>query len=79
MLMMVLLSHDGDDVVEAMLAVARCHCRVMLATVLPSHAGDDAARVTWPRPNINAELYWRWCCRVMLATALPWQLCRDAM
>jgi hypothetical protein len=36
------LSHDGDGAVEAMLAMTRCRCRVMLAIVLPSHAGDGA-------------------------------------
>jgi hypothetical protein len=29
------LSHAGDNVTEATLAVARCDCRVMLAMVLP--------------------------------------------
>jgi uncharacterized protein (UPF0548 family) len=34
-----LSSHAGDDVVEATLAMVRCRCRVMLATVLPRHLG----------------------------------------
>jgi hypothetical protein len=28
----------------------------MLATVLPSHAGDDAAEVIWPRRDVVVEL-----------------------
>jgi hypothetical protein len=59
------------------LAVAQCRCRVILATILLSHAGDDAAGVTWPRRNEDAESCWLWsgctapeikalrCCRIM--------------
>jgi hypothetical protein len=57
----------------------------MLATMLPSHADDDAAGVTWLRCNVDDESYWRRHCRgdlaavqcrcqVMLATALPGRL-----
>jgi hypothetical protein len=46
LLAMALSSHIGDDVVEATLVVARCRCRVMLTTMSPSHAGDDAAEMT---------------------------------
>jgi hypothetical protein len=35
--------------------VKRCRCRVRLVTMLPSHAGDDIAGVTWPRCDIDAE------------------------
>jgi hypothetical protein len=63
------------------LAAARCRCRVMLATMLPSHAGDGATEATWPRRDINAESCWlrryrgnlaasRCRGRVMLATML---------
>jgi hypothetical protein len=51
----------------------------MLATVLMSHAGDDAARATWPRHDIDAESYWRWCCRVNLAMVLSGPLGRNVM
>jgi hypothetical protein len=37
------------------LATTRCRCRVMLATMLLSHAHDDAAEVTWPRRDVDAE------------------------
>jgi hypothetical protein len=53
------------------LAVARYRCRVMLAIMLPSHARDGDAEVTWPRHDINVEPYWQQCCRVMLTMALP--------
>jgi hypothetical protein len=47
-------SHDGDDAAESCwrrrcrgdLAVVRYRCRVMLATMLLSHAGDGAVEVT---------------------------------
>jgi hypothetical protein len=32
-----------------------CRCRVMLATMLLIHAGDDAVGVTWPRRDEDAE------------------------
>jgi hypothetical protein len=34
----------------------------MLATVLPSHAGDDITGATWPRRDIDVESCWQWCC-----------------
>jgi hypothetical protein len=40
------------------LAVARCRCRVMLATKLPSHEGNDAVGATWPRRDVDAESCW---------------------
>jgi hypothetical protein len=33
----------------------------MLATMMLSHAGDGAARMTWLRRNLDAESYWRQC------------------
>jgi hypothetical protein len=36
-------------------AMVQCRCQVMLATTLPSHAGDGGAEVTWPRRNLDAE------------------------
>jgi hypothetical protein len=56
---MVLSSSTGDGAAEAMLVMARCRCRVMLAIGLPSHASDGAAEVTWPRHDVGAELWWR--------------------
>jgi hypothetical protein len=41
------------------LAATQCRCRVMLAMVLLSHAGDGAAEVTWPWPDVDAESCWR--------------------
>jgi hypothetical protein len=37
------------------LATATCRCRVMLVTMLSGHAGNDAARATWPRRDVDAE------------------------
>jgi hypothetical protein len=54
---MVLSSSTGDGTAEAMLVMARCRCRVMLA--IGSHASDGAAKVTWPRHDVGAELCWR--------------------
>jgi hypothetical protein len=54
-----LLSPAGDGVAEATLVVTQCRCRVMLAAVLPSHASDGVAKVTWPRRDIDVELCWR--------------------
>jgi hypothetical protein len=42
--------------------MVRYRCRVMLATMLPSHAGDGTTEATWPWCNVDA---------VMLATMLP--------
>jgi hypothetical protein len=47
----------------------------MLVTMLSSHAGDDAAKATWPLRDIEAESCWRgaaesysrWRCRGDLA------------
>jgi hypothetical protein len=38
-------------------------------TMPSSHADDDAAEVTWPRRDVEAESFWKQCCRVCLATA----------
>jgi hypothetical protein len=47
------------------LLMARCRCRVMLATMLPGQLdrgammvpnGDDAVETTWPRRNVAAEV-----------------------
>jgi hypothetical protein len=73
MLAMVLPSHAGNGVAEAMLAmvqcryrdnlvVARCRCRVMLATALSSHVGDCVVEATQPRHDVDAESCWRRCC-----------------
>jgi hypothetical protein len=42
----------------------------MLATMLPSHAGEDAAKVTWLRCEVDAESCWRQCYRVVLVMVL---------
>jgi hypothetical protein len=39
-------------------------------TMLPSHAGDDAAEVAWPWCDVDAESCWQQCYGVMLATTL---------
>jgi hypothetical protein len=36
---------------------------------MSSHAADDAAGVTWPRRNLEAESCWRQRCRGDLAAA----------
>jgi hypothetical protein len=41
----------------------------MLVTMLPSHAGDGTAGVTWLQRDVDVESCWRQCCRVMLAVA----------
>jgi hypothetical protein len=51
----------------------------MLAMVLPGHAGDGAAGVTWLRCDVAAESCWRWCYRVMLAMTLLGQIGHYAM
>jgi hypothetical protein len=51
----------------------------MLATVLPSYAGDDAAGVTWSQRDVEVESCWQRCYRVMLAMTLPGRLGCDAM
>jgi hypothetical protein len=48
-------SHAGDAATESLLSVARYRCRVMLATVLPSHAGDDDAKATWLRCDVDVK------------------------
>jgi hypothetical protein len=52
------------------MVVARCGCRVMLATMLLSHVGDVATGVIWSRCDVDAESCWQQCCRVMLTTVL---------
>jgi hypothetical protein len=42
----------------------------MLATMLSSHAGDEAAEVTWSRRDVDAESCGQQCDQVMLVTAL---------
>jgi hypothetical protein len=37
----------------------------MLAMVLLSHAGDDAAVATWSRRDIDVESCWQWFYRAM--------------
>jgi hypothetical protein len=64
------LSHVGDGAAEAMLAVMRCGCRVMLAKVLLrrlghdamsvlSLAGDSTIEATWSWHDVGAESCWR--------------------
>jgi hypothetical protein len=73
-----MLSHADTNAVESYwrrccrgdLAAMRCRCLLMLATMLLSHAGDDAVDTTWPRHDVDAESCWPQCCRVMLAMAL---------
>jgi hypothetical protein len=56
-------SHVGDGVVESCwrqcyrgdLVVVRGTCQVMLVMVLLSHAGDDAAKATWPERDVDVE------------------------
>jgi hypothetical protein len=36
--------------------MVQCCCRVMLATVMSSHTGISAAKVTWPRRDVDAEV-----------------------
>jgi hypothetical protein len=47
--------------------------------MLPSHAGDGVARVTWLQCDVDAESCWQQCFRVMLAMALLGRLGRGAM
>jgi hypothetical protein len=51
----------------------------MLATVLQSITGDNAAGVTWPRCDVDVESCWRQYCRVMLAMVLLRRLGHGAM
>jgi hypothetical protein len=46
----------------------------MLVTMLPSHAGDNAAEVTGPRHDVDAKSSWRHCCLVMLVMALQFKV-----
>jgi hypothetical protein len=43
-------------------------------TVLPSHAGDDAVKATWPWRDVDVESCWRWCYQVMLAMVLQFKV-----
>jgi hypothetical protein len=70
-------SHVGYNIVEPMLAVAWCHCRVMLVIVLalPSRC--------WSWRDIAVESCWWWRCRddnghgaVEPTLAVAWQHCR---
>jgi uncharacterized protein YpmS len=42
--------------------------------VLLRYAGDDAARATLSRCDVDAKSYWQWCCRVMLVTVLQFKV-----
>jgi hypothetical protein len=42
----------------------------MIATMLLSHSSNDAAEVTWPWRDVDAESCWRQCYRVMLTMVL---------
>jgi hypothetical protein len=48
-------------------------------TVLPNHAGDDVAGVTWPQRDVDAKSCSRQCCRVMLVIALSGRHGRSVM
>jgi hypothetical protein len=55
-------SHAGNSTTEScwrrshgVLATTRCRCRVMLVTVLPSHAGDDVVMTTWLQYDEDVE------------------------
>jgi hypothetical protein len=64
--MMSILSRASDGDVESCwrwhchgdLVVARCRCRVILVMMLSSHAGNDAAKATWLRCDVDAESCW---------------------
>jgi hypothetical protein len=85
--MLKMLSHAGNSATKSCrrqhcrgdLAMVQSRCRVMLATILSSHAHDDAAGVTWPRLEVDAESSWRQCCPVILAIVLSRQLGHVAM
>jgi hypothetical protein len=47
--------------------------------ITESHAGDGAARATWPWRYVHTESWWHQCCQVMLATTLSGQLGRGVM
>jgi hypothetical protein len=76
---MLLLSRAGDDAAKSCwqwccrnnLCFARHCCRVMLATAVPSHAGDGAAVATWAWHDVVALSSWRWHHQAMLAMAPP--------
>jgi hypothetical protein len=51
----------------------------MLAMVMPSHADDGTAGVTWLRRDVDADSCSRRCYRVMLVTTLPGRLGRGTM
>jgi hypothetical protein len=40
------------------LAAARCRCRVMLTTVLPSPTRDDDVEATWLWRDVDVESCW---------------------
>jgi hypothetical protein len=40
------------------LVVARCRCRVMLAVMLLSHAGNGTAEATWSRWDVDVKSCW---------------------
>jgi hypothetical protein len=51
----------------------------MPAITLSSHAGDGAARTTWPLHDVDAESYWQQCYRVMLAMAVQLKVVLDVV
>jgi hypothetical protein len=76
---MVLPIPSGDYAFEVTLVAARCRCRVMLATKLPSHASNGTAEATWLWHDIGAESCWQQCYQVMMAMVLPRHLGCGAM
>jgi hypothetical protein len=73
-----MLSHANNGAVESCwwwrcwgdLATAWCRCWVMLAIVLPSHAGDGMALQSHSSDGAAKSCWW-WRCWVPLATVLP--------
>jgi hypothetical protein len=53
--------------VDAESCLGQC-CRVLLATVLPSHAGDGGVEATWLRCDVDAE-----SCSVQQSRHWPWR------
>jgi hypothetical protein len=43
------------------LGTTRCRCQVTLTTMLPCHAGDGVAKVTWSWRDVDVESCWRQC------------------
>jgi hypothetical protein len=63
---MLMLSHASNSAAESCwqwccrvdMAATWCRGRVMPVTVLSSHAGDGATKVTWPQHDVDAKSCW---------------------